>query len=324
MTFNEITQPVEKHLTEFNGFFENLMHSDVSLLNLILKYISSKRGKQIRPALVFLSAEIAGGVNHRSFVGAGMVELLHTATLIHDDVVDQSDKRRGIASVNADWNNKIAVLIGDFLLGKGLLSAIDGDEFDFLRATSRAVRRMSEGELLQIQKSREFGIDEGTYFRIISDKTASLLSSCSEIGAISASGDTGVQNLLAEYGEMIGIAFQIRDDIFDYLPKNFIIGKPVGNDLKEKKLTLPLIHSISKVSKKEAREVIKLIKNGELTKKNVVSILDFVNSHGGIEYASKKAEYYSNLAIDKLNIFPDSAAKQSLINLAKFVLERKS
>ena len=220
------------------------MKSKVSLLDMIVSYLSKKKGKRIRPTLVFLSAEICGGSCERTYVGASLVELLHTATLIHDDVVDASSVRRGIASINAVWNNKIAVLVGDYLLGKGLLTAIDGGEFEFLKASSNAVRRMSEGELLQIQKSNEADLDEETYFKIISDKTASLMASCCEIGALSASADPAQHAALRDYGENIGIAFQIRDDIFDFSGSSKSIGKPVGNDLKEKKITLPLLFAL--------------------------------------------------------------------------------
>ena len=227
------------------------MRTKVPLLELIIRYITKKKGKQVRPALVFLSAELCGGINNRSYIGAALVELLHTATLVHDDVVDEAKKRRGLPSINAAWTNKIAVLIGDYLLAKGLLIAIENEEFTFLKATSRTVRRMSEGELLQIQKSKEILLDEDIYFKIISDKTASLMASCCEIGAISATEDTEIHAVLRNFGELIGIAFQIKDDIFDYVSKSSILGKPVGNDLKEKKFTLPLIFSISKVPEKQ-------------------------------------------------------------------------
>jgi octaprenyl-diphosphate synthase len=322
MTLKEIIKPVEKHLDDFNDFFKETMKSNVPLLDLIIKYMTKKRGKQVRPLIVFLSAELCGGVNKRSYVGAAMVELLHNATLIHDDVVDEASERRGMATINAEWSNKIAVLIGDFLLAKGLLSAIDGGEIGFLNATSKAVRRMSEGELLQIQKTFDNDIDEDIYFKIISDKTASLLSSCSEIGAISATDDPNYHNLLSQYGENIGIAFQIQDDIFDIESKSSILGKPVGNDLKEKKITLPLIYSFSKSSKSESSEIKKIIKNGKLSQKNIDKIVNFVHEKGGIEYSSQKARLYSSLAIEKLSCFDNTPAKESLINFANFVIER--
>ena len=322
MTIREIRNPIEEHLKAYNKFIKKLMGSDVALLDLVVQYLSRKKGKQVRPVLVLLSAELCGGVTQRTYIGAAMSELLHTATLVHDDVVDESSIRRGIASINASWSNKIAVLIGDYLLAKGLLSAIDNDEFEFLKATSNAVKRMSEGELLQIQKSREFDIDYDAYFKIISNKTASLIASCCEIGAISTSNDKDSQEKLRNYGENIGIAFQIRDDIFDYQSKKNIIGKPVGNDLKEKKLTLPLIYSIKQVSKKSAKEILDLIKKEKLKKSEIKKIIGFVNENGGINYAEKISKEYSLKASKYLESFPDNPAKQSLLNFCDFVIDR--
>jgi octaprenyl-diphosphate synthase len=292
-------------------------------LDLIVSYISKKIGKRIRPTLVFLSAEICGGVSERTFIGATLVELLHTATLIHDDVVDASSIRRGMASINAVWNNKIAVLVGDYLLGKGLLTAIDAGEFAFLQTSSNAVRRMSEGELLQIQKSNEYDLDEETYFRIISDKTASLMSSCCEIGAISATDAKEKQEAMRVYGESIGIAFQIRDDIFDYVGNSVAIGKPVGNDLKEKKITLPLINALSKADRSTSKEIIKMIKSGKISKSDIKKVVEFVKSRGGLEYAELKALEYRTSALKALDIFEDSEAKRSLINLTDYIIRRE-
>jgi len=322
MTIKDIRSPIDKHLKSYNKFIKELMSSDVALLDLVIQYLSRKKGKQVRPVLVMLSAELCGQVSQRTYIGAAMTELLHTATLVHDDVVDESSTRRGIASINASWNNKIAVLIGDYLLAKGLLSAIDSDEFGFLKATSTAVKRMSEGELLQIQKSREFDIDYDTYFKIISNKTASLIAACCEIGAISAVDDKNKQENLRNYGENIGIAFQIRDDIFDYQSKKNIIGKPVGNDLKEKKLTLPLIYSIKQVSKKSGKAMLDLIKKDKLKKSEIKKVIEFVNENGGIEYAEKISKEYSYKAASYLKSFPDNPAKQSLLNFCDFVIDR--
>lgn len=322
MTIKKIRSPIEKHLKEYNKFIKDLMSSDVALLDIVIQYLSRKKGKQVRPVLVMLSAELCGAVNQRTYIGAAMSELLHTATLVHDDVVDESSTRRGIASINASWNNKIAVLIGDYLLAKGLLSAIDKDEFEFLKATSNAVKRMSEGELLQIQKSKEFDIDYDTYYQIISNKTASLIASCCEIGAISSTNDKKKQDCLRNYGENIGIAFQIRDDIFDYQSKTKIIGKPVGNDLKEKKLTLPLIYSIKQVSKKSGKEILDLIKKDKLKKSEIKKIIEFVNDNGGIDYAEKISKEYSQKASTYLTSFPDNPSKQSLLNFCDFVIDR--
>ncbi len=323
MTLEEIKAPIETHFNEFNTFFKEYLKSDVALLDLIIGYITRKKGKQVRPLLVLLSAELCGGVNKKTYVGAAMVELLHTATLVHDDVVDKASIRRGIATINAEWNNKIAVLIGDFLLAKGLLASIDSGEFDFLRATSNAVRRMSEGELRQIQKSMDFSTDEETYFRIIADKTASLLASCCEIGAISSTTDKQKQYLLRDYGEYTGIAFQIRDDIFDFKSKGSIIGKPVGNDLKEKKITLPLLFSLRNAPPKQASEIKKMIKDTKLKAAQIKEISKFVIDNGGIDYAESKARFYSEKAQATIVNFVDCPAKRSLIAFSNFVIERQ-
>ncbi len=322
MTINDIIKPVEAHLKEFDSFFKKSMKSNVSMLDLIIKYMTRKKGKQVRPSIVFLTAEMCGGINQRSFTAAAMVELLHTATLVHDDVVDEAKERRGIASINASWSNKIAVLVGDFLLAKGLLSAIDNEEFGFLKALADAVKRMSEGELLQIQKSKETDVTEETYFRIIQDKTASLIATCCSVGALSATNDEKVISKMKMYGEYLGIAFQIRDDIFDLTGQSAKIGKPVGNDLKEKKMTLPLLYSLRQVPKKESKEIIKLVKNKNISKKEIEQVMKFVEVNGGIEFSEGKAMEYSNKALEMLADFPASVAKDSLVNLARFVVER--
>lgn len=322
MTINEIIQPVEKHILEFDKYFKRLMKSRVSLLDTIIQYINKRRGKRIRSSIVFLVSELCGGVNNRTYVGAAMVELLHTATLIHDDVVDEARERRGIASINARWNNKIAVLIGDYLLAKGLLIAVENKEFGFLESLSRTVKRMSEGELLQIQKSKDYNNDEDTYYQIISNKTASLISTCCEIGAMSSSNDTEIHKKMRDFGELVGISFQIRDDIFDFSSKSSILGKPVGNDLKEKKITLPLIYSLSKVNNNESKDILKLIKDKKITKKEISKVIDFVKANEGIEYAEMRAREYIDKAQLILDTFPDSPAKKSLQNLSIFVFER--
>lgn len=322
MILSEITDPVLGHLEKFNTYFKALLQTKVSLLNLILKYVTSKKGKQLRPVLVFLAAQASGGVTQRAYIGAALVELLHTATLIHDDVVDEASERRGLASINAKWNNKIAVLVGDYLLSKGLISAIEAGEFEFLVVTSKAVKRMSEGELLSIDKSRSSSYDEETYFKIISDKTASLLSTCCEIGALSSSNNQEYREAMRDYGEAIGIAFQIRDDIFDYTSRSSLIGKPVGNDLKEKKITLPLIYSLNNSPDKEKSSIIKLIKRGKLKKAEVNTIIEFVQQKKGIEYAEKIATEYIRKAQVSLGVFPESPAKESLLRFTEFVLTR--
>ncbi len=323
MALKEISKPVHKELETFNKVFKDSMKSDVSLLNLIIAYLTRKRGKQIRPTLVLLAAKACGGITDRSYTGAAMTELLHNATLIHDDVVDEATERRGMASINEKWNNKISVLIGDYLLGKGLLTAIDTDEFDFLRALSTAVKRMSEGELLQIQKSKDFDTDEDTYFRIIGDKTASLLSACCEIGAISADADMDTREIFRQFGENIGLAFQIRDDVFDYQGSSSLIGKPVGNDLKEKKLTLPLIYSFRHSEKRDSKKILGYIKSGNLSKDKIKEIANFVNTRGGIKYSEEKSSELSRKAVDLLSPVKDSDAKESLISLAEYVINRK-
>ncbi len=323
MNIKEIAKPVEKSLDEFDEFFKNLMRSKVSLLDLIVRYITKKKGKRVRPTLVFLSAEACGGITSRSFIAASMTELLHTATLVHDDIVDEASERRGIASINSAWSNKIAVLFGDYLLSRGLLAAIDNDEFEFLKSLSTSVKRMSEGELLQIQKSKDNHIDEDTYFKIISDKTASLIASACQLGALSATDNKEYHQAMYHYGEYLGLAFQIKDDLLDYQAKSAQIGKPVGNDIKEKKITLPLLFALTQVDKAKSKEIIKLIKNGNLRKKNINEIIKFASEFGGSEYAMKKAIELSSKAIAELSILPESESKTSLTNFANFVINRE-
>jgi len=322
MDLGTIAQPIEGHLKEFRRFFRDSMHSKILLLDIVVRYILRQKGKQVRPMLVLLAAQVAGGVSHRSYVGATMVELLHTATLVHDDVVDEADERRGLPSINAVWKNKVSVLVGDYLLSRGLLVAVEHDEFGFLKITSETVKRMSEGELLQIQKSRKLDIQEEEYFRIISDKTASLIGACCELGASSATADADACRALRTYGEMVGIAFQIRDDIFDYVSSGATIGKPTGNDLKEKKLTLPLIYSINNAPRKESRRILALIKRGEESEQRSREVRDFVTQYGGLVYAEKTAVEYCARAREAIADFPDSPAKHSLLEFVEFALKR--
>jgi len=247
---------------------------------------------------------------------------LHTATLVHDDVVDEADERRGMASINAVWKNKVAVLVGDFLLSRGLIIAVENEEFDFLRITSGAVRRLSEGELLQIQKSRQRSIDEETYLRIISDKTASLISACCEIGAISTTRDADKHKALRDYGEYVGLAFQIRDDVLDYTSRSKVLGKPVANDLREKKITLPLIYACSQAGTKEAKNIIGMVKSKKLTDENITAIMAFVERNGGIGYAIGRAREFAAIAQKSLDILPDSPAKKSLMAFADYSVSR--
>lgn len=324
MDLKEISKPIQKDLEEFNVYFKNLLKTDVALLTLVLKYLTSKKGKQIRPILVFLSAGLCGKVNQRSFVGAAMIELLHTATLVHDDVVDQATVRRGIASINSEWNNKIAVLVGDFLLSLGLQTSVKNDEFRFLKITSQAVQLMSESELMAIDKSKKFSITEENYFKIINGKTASLISSCCEIGAFSSSDNEKDSENLRDFGTYLGLAFQIRDDLLDYVSKSSLIGKPVGNDIKEKKITLPLIYALSKADNSKQKEIIKLIKSDKIKKDEINYIMDFVKEMGGVKYSQDKAKEFCNHAKNFIKDYPESEYKTSLFNLTNFVIDRIS
>lgn len=320
---SEISNPIKTELDKFNEQFKVSMKSRVGLVDLIARYIIRQKGKKIRPLLVLLSAKVAGGVNDRTYRGAVLVELLHTATLVHDDVVDNADKRRNFWSINKIFKNKAAVLMGDYLLSRGLMIAVEGKDYDFLGVITNTVKRMAEGELLQIQKTRRLNIDEETYFRIISDKTASLLETCCEIGALSTSDNPEYHNAMKQFGESIGIAFQIRDDILDYEGKAKLIGKPVGGDIKEKKITLPLIYSLSHVSNGEASNIRKLIKNVN-GKESVNQIIEFVRRNDGINYALDKAHLYSEKAKEALKVFPDSPSKIALKALVDFVIDRKN
>jgi octaprenyl-diphosphate synthase len=321
MKLKDLTAPVETELDIFDDRLREAMKSKVAFVDLIVRYVVRQKGKRIRPALVLLSACACGGVNDSTYRGASLVEILHTATLIHDDVVDDADTRRGIASINAVWKNKIAVLMGDYMLAKGLLLSIDNGDFSFLKITSDAVRRMSEAEILQIAKSRDLDLDEPTYLKIISDKTASLLSTCCQIGAASASGDPARQGLMKAYGENIGMVFQIRDDLLDYTGRKSITGKPSGIDIKEKKLTLPLIHSLAQAPKPESRRIISLIKKGA-SGKDIQQIVDFAEGYGGIEYALNKAGEYSGRALAALESIPPSDSRSSLESFVGYMMDR--
>jgi octaprenyl-diphosphate synthase len=317
-----IAQPVQHHLETFEKVFRESIRSRIGLVDLVAKYIIKTKGKRVRPILVMLSAGVCGGVTEKTYRGATLVEILHTATLIHDDVVDEADMRRGFASINAVWKNKIAVLMGDYLLSRGLLLSLEHDDFSFLKITSTSVRRMSEGELHQIQRSRKLDMDEATYLAIIGDKTASLLSTCCEIGATSATSDPEWHRRLREFGELVGLAFQIRDDILDFTGRRSITGKPTGLDLTEKKLTLPLIHALREAPRAEAKEILSTIKDGG-KKVRVERVLEFVRSYRGIEYASRRAREFSLRAVDLLAPFPESPSKTALIDFAAFVIERE-
>lgn len=316
-------EPIKAELKKFEELFSAQMRSRVGLVELIVRYILKQKSKKIRPTLVLLSAKTLGEVNERTYRGAILVELLHTATLIHDDVVDNSDTRRGLPSINSIWKNKIAVLMGDYLLARGLQIAVDNDELNFLKVITNTVRRMSEGELLQIQKTRKLNNDIETYLKIISDKTASLISTCTIIGAMSITSDNSVLEDFRLFGEYLGIAFQIKDDILDFEGTSSIMGKPTGNDLREKKLTLPLIYALNQAEKSEVRGIKNKIR-GKLSNKDIEFILQFVNQYSGIEYARRKAREYANKALAILEKYPNSDSKTALANLVEFILERKS
>ena len=321
MNLNKISDPITEELKEFENQFSGVLKSKVALIDLITKYILRQKGKKIRPILVLLSAKLCGEINSRTYVAANLVELLHTATLIHDDVVDDAKTRRGIASINAVWKNKVSVLIGDYLLSKGLLLSLENNEYDFLQLTSEAVRRMSEGELLQIQKARNFDATEETYFRVISDKTASLIKTCCKLGALSTAKDKTNVDKLGVFGENIGIAFQIRDDILDYTGRKKLLGKSTGNDLKEKKFTLPLIVALRNAPKKRSAEIMKLIKSDRTRKFD--EVYEFVIENRGVEYAADKVIEYSDKAKNSLSDFKESNVKNSLVEFADFVSKRE-
>ncbi|HCY77326.1 MAG TPA: polyprenyl synthetase [Ignavibacteriales bacterium] len=323
LSLKEISNPIKSELDRFDDIFKASLRSNVGLVDLVARYIIRQKGKKIRPLLVLLSAKISGGVTERTYRGATLVELLHTATLIHDDVVDDANKRRGMWSINALFKNKVAVLMGDYLLSRGLMISVDGKDYDFLGVTTNAVKRMSEGELLQIQKTRKLDIDEETYFKVISDKTASLLETCCSIGAMSTTDNKDYIEAMRNFGHSLGMSFQIRDDILDYEGKSNLIGKPVGGDIKEKKITLPLIYSLNNVAKEEAARIRKILKNGN-DKIKVKEVMQFVNENNGIDYALKIAKQYSDTAKASLDIFPDSQIKISMQALVDFVTERKN
>jgi octaprenyl-diphosphate synthase len=314
---------IKKEMELFEGKFLKSMNSNVPLLNRITHYVVNRKGKQMRPMFVFLTAKMLtnGKIDDKVYRAASVIELIHTATLVHDDVVDSSNMRRGFFSLNALWKNKIAVLVGDFLLSKGMLLCIDNDDFDLLKLISKSVKDMSQGELLQIEKARRLDIDEKIYFEIIRKKTASLISSCCALGASASGVSKDKINQLADFGEKIGISFQLKDDLFDYGNKK--IGKPIGIDLKEKKLTLPIIHVLNKSSKSKKRWLINCIKNHNNDKKVVKEVIEFVKESGGIDYTISKLKLFQKQALDSLSGFNDNQYKKSLIQLVNYVIERE-
>jgi octaprenyl-diphosphate synthase len=311
---------IGKELDEFEKHFKDAVKSRVALLDRIMQYIVKRKGKQMRPMFVLLSAKLHGEITPSSYRAASLVELLHTATLVHDDVVDDALERRGMFSINALWKNKIAVLVGDYLLSKGLLLSLENKDFEILTILSNAVKKMSEGELLQMEKARNLNFDESVYYEIINGKTASLLSSSCGAGAASVTKDESIIQKMREFGEMVGMAFQIKDDLFDY--GDAVIGKPTGNDIKEKKLTLPLIHILQKVEPGLKKEIINIVKNNNNDKKKVKFVIDNVVANGGIEYATQKMIEYRDKAITILYSFPESPSRAALEELVRYTTDR--
>jgi len=314
---------IKDEMELFESKFSKSMNSSVSLLNRITHYVVNRKGKQIRPMFVFLTAKMLsnGKINEKVFRAASVIELIHTATLVHDDIVDSSNVRRGFFSLNALWKNKIAVLVGDFLLSKGMLLCIDNNDFDFLKIISKSVKDMSQGELLQIEKARRLDIDEQTYFEIIKKKTASLISSCCALGAAASNVSENKIDELASFGQKIGIAFQLKDDLFDYGNKK--IGKPIGIDLREKKLTLPLIFTLNNSSKSKKRWLINCIKNHSNNKKVIQEMIEHVKETGGIEYTLSKLKEFQSDALKDISKFPENQYRESLICLVNYVIDRE-
>jgi octaprenyl-diphosphate synthase len=312
---------IEHELKVFEEKFKDAAKSHVSMLDRIMRYVVKRKGKQLRPMFVFLSARLCGTVNESTYRAASLVELLHTATLVHDDVVDDAMERRGFFSVYALWKNKASVLVGDYLLAKGLLLSLDNNDFQILKFLSDAVRQMSEGELLQMEKSRSLNLDESVYFEIIKHKTASLLASACAAGAWSASQDDDQASRLRAFGEKVGMAFQIKDDLFDYAAQD--VGKPTGNDIKEKKLTLPLIYTLNHVDKETRRKIIYIIKNENTRKDKVNYIIEMVEKSGGIAYTINKMNEYKTQALQLLHTFPQSEIRDGFEDLVNFVTDRK-
>ncbi len=319
-TLQEIKAPINSEIEDFEKKFRDSMKSKVLLLDKIMGYIVKRKGKQMRPMFVFLSAGVSGGITESTHTGASLIELLHTATLVHDDVVDDANYRRGFFSINALWKNKIAVLVGDYLLSRGLLLSVDNEEFDLLKIVSKAVKEMSEGELLQMEKARKLDITEEVYYDVIRQKTASLIASCCAVGASSSNQPQEVIDKMWDFGIKVGMAFQIKDDLFDY--GNEEIGKPVGIDIKEKKMTLPLIYALKDASWNEKRKIINLIKNQSHKPKKVKEVIEFVKQSGGIEYSIEVMNKYHHQALEVLNDFPDSDYKTSLQKLIDYTINR--
>ena len=320
-SIDAIKQPLEKERDRFEQHFRGAMRSHVPLLDLLMYYIVRRKGKQVRPMFVFLSAQICGGVTEATYTAASMVELLHTATLVHDDVVDESYERRGFFSINALWKNKVAILVGDYLFAQGLLLALKNKEFRLLEIISEAVKAMSEGELLQLEKARRLDIKEAVYYEVIRQKTASLIAAACSVGAASTTKDEAVIEQMRLFGENLGIAFQIKDDLFDFGSDD--VGKPLGIDIQEKKLTLPLIFALENASRSDKSRIINLIKRHSDKPEKVKEVISFVQGSGGLEYAKVAMERYSAAAFDILDKMPDSLARSAMRELVVYVTKRK-
>ncbi|MGW8315616.1 MAG: polyprenyl synthetase family protein [Bacteroidales bacterium] len=317
----EIRRPVEAEMKAFDRLFKKEISSQIPLLNIVARYILRRKGKQMRPLFVFLTSKMTGQVTESTFTAASLIEMMHTATLVHDDVVDESNERRGVFSINAIWKSKVAVLFGDYLLARGLLLAVEKKDYHLLEIVSNASKEMSEGELVQIQKSRSLNIDIETYYEVIRKKTASLIAACTTSGATSAGAEQEVIDRVHEMGINIGMAFQIKDDLFDYQPHG-LIGKPTGNDIKEKKFTLPLIYSLNQAEPSKRKAMIRKIKNGNLSQKVVGEVIEFVREMGGISFAREKMEAFKGLAMNELESFPESPARNALKDLVEFTVSR--
>ena len=318
---NQIRKPIAAELDLFEEKFRETMKSKIALLDRVMYYIVQRKGKQMRPMFVFLSAKLTGAISESTYTAASLIELLHTATLVHDDVVDDAYERRGFFSINALWKNKIAVLIGDYLLAKGLLVSLENNQHRLLQITSNAVKEMSEGELLQIEKARRLDIKEDVYYEIIRKKTASLIASACSAGTASVTKDENIIEQMRLFGEKIGIAFQIKDDLLDYGDDD--IGKPHGIDIKERKLTLPIIYTLQNASRSDRRKIIYIIKNENKNKEKVNWVIDFVKKNGGIQYAEQKMYEYQNQAFEILKQFPENESAVALKQLVEFTTERK-
>ena len=321
-SLNKIKKPVESEMVEFENYFGKIIQSDIPLLKTILNYIFRRKGKQMRPLLVFLTAKLNGAISESTYVAATFIELLHTASLVHDDVVDASNERRGALSINALWNSKIAVLVGDYILSRGLLISIENRRYDILEIITEAAKKMSEGELLQLQKVGKRSISESDYLRIIQGKTAALISACTACGALSATDNADSIQIMSEFGENIGIAFQIKDDILDYENTGFI-GKPSGNDIKEGKITLPLIYALEQAPLFKKQNIVKIVKRAEKTSSEISEVINFVSEYGGLEYAGLRMNQYRDKALAVLDVYPESEVKNSLKEFIYYTTERK-